>query len=166
MDKKVLVAYGSKHGATMEIAERIGDKLRRQGRAADVLEAGGVNELTPYGKIILGSSVYIGRWHKSAVRFLRHNGEALAQMPLWLFISGPTGEKDPMEQMEGWLYPKSLEKIIVPLNPRSIMCFGGKLTIEQLGPFERWIVKKVRFPEGDFRRWDDIDRWTDTVNAQ
>ena len=57
MDKKILVAYGSKRGSTAEIAERIGETLRQKGLTVDVSDAGTVNDLTPYNKIILGSSV-------------------------------------------------------------------------------------------------------------
>lgn len=71
MDKKILVAYGSKRGSTAEIAEKIGETLRLKGLQVDVLDAGTVNDLTPYSKIILGSSVYIGLWHKKAVLFLK-----------------------------------------------------------------------------------------------
>lgn len=77
MGKKILVAYGSKRGSTAEIAEKIGETLRQKGLQVDVLDAGIVNDLTPYNKIILGSSVYIGLWHKNAVRFLKKNIEIL-----------------------------------------------------------------------------------------
>jgi len=165
MDEKVLVAYGSKRGSTVEIAERVGETIRQKGWLADVADASTVNDLTPYCRVILGSSVYIGLWHRNAVRFIKKNIETLEKLPVWLFISGPTGPGDPMEQMDGWLYPKSLQPFIQRLNPKAITCFGGKLVISTLNPLEKWIVKKVKSPEGDFRNWKDIELWAEAICA-
>lgn len=164
MDKKILVAYGSKRGSTAEIAEKIGETLRHKGLQVDVLDAGIVRDLTPYSKIIIGSSVYIGLWHRNAVRLLKKNIEVLEKLPVWLFICGPTGPKNPIEQMNGWFFPKSLQPVIERIHPRSINCFGGKLVMKALNPFEKWIINKVKAPEGDFRNWKDIVLWAETIH--
>lgn len=164
MERKALVAYGSKNGSTAEIAERIGETLRQKGWQADVLDAGTVNDLSPYSKIILGSSVYIGRWHKGAAAFLKKNAETLEKLPVWLFVSGPTGEGDPVAQMEGHLYPKSLQALILGLNVKAVTCFGGKLVMEKLNPLERWIAGKVKSPQGDYRSWRDIELWAEMIS--
>lgn len=52
MERKALVAYGSKNGSTAEIAERIGETLRQKGWQADVQDAGTVRDISPYSKII------------------------------------------------------------------------------------------------------------------
>jgi len=166
MDKKILVAYGSKRGSTAEIAERIGETLRQKGLQVDVLDAGTVTDLTPYSKIILGSSVYIGRWHKKAVRFLKKNIEVLEKLPVWLFICGPTGPGNPIEQMDGWFYPKSLRSVIERIHPRDFTCFGGKLEMKTLNPFEKLIINKVKAPEGDFRDWQAVASWADTTREE
>ena len=68
--------------------------------------------------------------------------------------------------MEGWFYPKSLQPIVERIQPQDITCFGGKLSLETLNPFEKWIIKKVEAPEGDFRNWETIEQWaTSTVSA-
>jgi menaquinone-dependent protoporphyrinogen oxidase len=163
MDRKALVVYVSKRGSTAEIAERIGETLRQNGWLADVSDAVTVNDLSPYSTIILGSSVYMGRWHKEAVAFLKKNIESLDKLPVWLYVSGPTGQGNPMEQMDGRLYPQSLQPLIKRLNPKAIVCFGGKLAPEKLNPFERWIVRIVKSPAGDFRNWEDIRHWAETI---
>jgi menaquinone-dependent protoporphyrinogen oxidase len=166
MVKKILVVYGSKRGSTAEIAEKIGETLRQKGLQVDVLDAGTVNDLTPYSKIILGSSVYIGRWHKKAVRFLKKNIEVLEKLPVWLFICGPTGPGNPIEQMDGWFYPKSLRSVIERIHPRDFTCFGGKLEMKTLNPFEKLIINKVKAPEGDFRDWQAVASWADTTREE
>ncbi|QOR35166.1 flavodoxin domain-containing protein [Clostridium sp. 'deep sea'] len=163
MNKKVLVAYGSKRGSTAEIAEKIGERLKQKGFKIDVLDAGKVKDLTPYNKIILGSSVYIGFWHKKAVGFLKKNIASLEKLPVWLYICGPTSPGDPIEQINGRFYPKSLQPVIERIRPQEITCFGGKLVLKTLNPFEKWIVKNVKATEGDFRDWQAITSWADNL---
>lgn len=166
MDKKILVVYGSKRGSTTEIAEKIGEILRENGLQVDVRDAGTVNDLAQYNKIILGSSVYIGLWHKKAMRFLKKNIESLEKITVWIFISGPTGTGKPIEQLDGSLYPKSLKSAIERIHPRDIVYFGGKLELNKLNPFERWIINKVKAPEGDFRDWQNIVVWAETILSE
>ncbi len=64
MDRKILVTYASKYGATAEIAGKIGDVLRQAGLQVDLFSFDGVRDLAPYQAVILGSGVYIGQWNK------------------------------------------------------------------------------------------------------
>ena len=137
-----------------------------KGVQVDVLDAAAVNDLTPYSTIILGSSVYIGRWHKKSVRFLKENVESLEKLPVWIFMSSPTGPGNPIDQMNGWFYPKSLQPLIERIRPRDITCFGGKLVLKTLNPFERWIINNVKAPEGDFRDWQAIASWADDIRQE
>ncbi|MDI7252761.1 MAG: flavodoxin domain-containing protein, partial [Actinomycetota bacterium] len=120
MGGKVLVAYGTKHGATGELAERIGAALREAGLEADVIPAGEVEDISGYGAVVLGSGVYYGRWLKSAVKFLKRWREELAKVPLWVFSSGPTGEGEPEELTSGWRSPKPLRSLLESLQPLDI----------------------------------------------
>ena len=45
MNTQVLVAYATKHGATAEIAEKIGEVLRQAGIRTDVLPMNHINNL-------------------------------------------------------------------------------------------------------------------------
>ena len=78
MEKNILITYASKHGATKEIAEKIGAVLRQAGLHVDVIPAAGVRDLNPYMAIILGSAVYVGKWHKDAEKFIQANEKILA----------------------------------------------------------------------------------------
>ena len=86
MEKKVLVAYASKYGATAEIAEKMGEVHRQAGLSTDVIPADEVSDLTPYEAVVLGSAVFIGKWRKQAVKILQANEKMLAERPVW---SGP-----------------------------------------------------------------------------
>jgi menaquinone-dependent protoporphyrinogen oxidase len=163
MEKQVLVAYATKRGATAEIAEKIGEVLREAGLAAEVLPADQVDDVTPYGAVILGSAVYVGRWQKQAANFLKSHEEALAQRPVWLFSSGPTGEGDPAELTQGWHFPKGLQAIADRIQPRDIAVFHGYVNPEKLNFFERWMIKNVTAPSGDFRDWEAIASWATSI---
>jgi menaquinone-dependent protoporphyrinogen oxidase len=159
MQKNVLVAYGTKYGATAEIAERIGEVLAGTGLDCDVRSADNVSDLSAYSAVVLGSGVYIGRWRKEAVRFLKAHEAELAQRPVWWFSSGPTGEGDPEELLQGWRFPGNLQPIIDRIKPLDIAVFHGALDVSKLNLLEKWVLNRIKTPVGDFRDWDAISAW-------
>jgi menaquinone-dependent protoporphyrinogen oxidase len=163
MDKQVLVAYATKYGATAEIAEKIGQVLRQAGLRTDVLPANRVSDLTPYQAVVLGSAVYIGQWRKEAATFLKANEKALAERPVWLFSSGPTGEGDPVALTQDWHFPKALQPIADRIGPRDIAVFHGAMDGNKLNFIEKWMIKNVKAPLGDFRDWEAITSWATAV---
>jgi flavorubredoxin len=118
MEEQVLIAYATKYGATAEIAEKIGEVLRGAGLAADVRTVENAGDLGAYRAVILGSAVYIGQWRKEAARFLKDNEVVLAQKPVWIFSSGPTGEGDPVQLTDGWRLPGKLQPHRAPRHRR------------------------------------------------
>jgi menaquinone-dependent protoporphyrinogen oxidase len=165
METRVLVAYGTKYGATAEIAEKIGEVLRETGLAADVLRADRVGDLSAYDAVVVGSAVYIGRWRKEAVKFVKNNEQALAAKPLWVFSSGPTGEGDPLEMVQGWRLPSSLQPIVDRMQPRDVTVFHGAADESKMGRLDKWLLKNVKAPTGDFRDWDAIAAWAGDIAA-
>lgn len=160
---RVLVAYGSKYGATAEIARRIGEVLESAGLGVDVKSADQVSDLAPYRAVVLGSAVYAGQWRKEAAQFLEAQEEALAMRDVWLFSSGPTGEGDPEELLKGWTFPEALTPVAVRINPREMAVFSGEMDMQKLNFGEKLIVKAMKAPTGDFRDWDSIEAWARSV---
>ena len=165
MENKVLVAYASKYGATKQIAEKIGEVMRQAGLSADVLPAEQVKDPSAYQAVVLGSAVYIGKWRKQAAKFLKENEKILAERPVWLFSSGPAGEGDPVELLQGWTFPDGLQPIAERIQPRDIAVFHGDVDVEKVNFIERAMIKNVESPVGDFRDWEAITTWA-TVIAQ
>lgn len=164
MNSHILVTYGSKYGATKEIAEKIGQVLRQAGLQVDVLPVKGVNDLTSYRAVILGCAVYIGKWLKEASEFLKGNEKSLAERPLWLFSSGPTGEGDPVELVEGLRLPAPLQLVADRIHPRDIAVFHGYINPDKINFIEKWAIKSlVKKPFGDFRDWDAITSWATSI---
>ena len=165
MNQNVLVAYATKHGATAEIAKRIGQRLMEAGLIITVLPADEVNDLTPYTAVVLGSAVYAGQWRGEAVDFLKANEHALTERSVWFFSSGPTGTGDPVALMKGWRFPEALQPLADRIQPHDITLFGGLLDMEKLHLGEKLIVKALQAPVGDFRNWNHIDDWAASIVA-
>jgi len=163
MSDKVLVAYGSKYGSTAEIADAIGQVLQETGLDVEVRSAETVDDLAPYQAVILGSGVYAGMWRKEAAQFLETHQAELAERPVWLFSSGPSGEGDPVELLDGWRFPEAQGPIADRISPRDMAVFHGNIDRDKLNLAEKLIVKAVKGEFGDFRDWDAIRNWASGV---
>jgi len=163
MGTRVLVAYATKYGATAEIAEKIGQVILQAGLPTDVLPTDNVNDLAPYKAIVLGSAVYVGQWRKEAVAFLEANEKAMAMMPVWFFSSGPTGDGDPVQLMQGWRFPEAQQPIADRIQPRDTAFFHGVLDMEKVNLAEKLVIKGIKAPVGDFRDWDAITSWAEAI---
>lgn len=163
MSSKVLVAYGSKYGATAEIAEKIGEVLNQAGLDTDVASAEKAGDPSLYQAVIVGSAVYIGKWRKEASKFLKKNSEILSTRPVWIFSSGPTNEGDPVELVDGWTHPKSIQEAIDQIKPRDIKVFSGEYDPGKLNSVQNAMMKKVGAAPGDFRDWDAIAAWASGI---
>ena len=165
MCNQILVAYASKYGGTAEIAKKIGQVLDEAGLCTNVLPVADIRDLTPYKAVVLGSGVYIGKWRKEAVKFLQANEKMLAERQVWLFSSGPTGKGDVVDLVKGWRFPEAQQPIADRIRPRDIAIFHGVVNMKKLNPIERWMLKNVQAPLGDFRDWEAITSWATAIAA-
>lgn len=161
---KLLVAYASKHGSTAEIAEVIGKELRKRGYQVEVKPVDEVGDPAWYDGFVIGSALYAGGWLKPASQFLRANQALLATRPVWLFSSGPTGEGDPNEILDGWTFPEDLTPLLESIKPKDVILFHGYLNLDKLGFGERMIIKSVKATIGDYRDWLVIRSWASRLN--
>jgi menaquinone-dependent protoporphyrinogen oxidase len=158
---KVLVAAASRHGATAEIADAIGDVLRERGLDADVKRAEEVHDLTGYDAVVLGSAVYIGKWLGPARDLVERRADELVTLPVWLFSSGPIGDPLRPEPDEA----VAVDELVATTRARGHRLFGGKLDKKKLGFGEKAVVVAFRAPDGDFRDWDEIRAWASEIAA-
>jgi menaquinone-dependent protoporphyrinogen oxidase len=161
---KLLVAYASKYGSTAEIADVIGQELRKRQHQVEVKSVEDVDSLDRYDGFVIGSALYAGGWMKSAVSFLRSNEEGLKSHPVWLFSSGPTGQGDPNQILEGWTFPEDLEAVTEKIQPKDIFLFHGKIDPDRLSSTERMIIKSVKATVGDFRDWLVVRGWARRID--
>jgi menaquinone-dependent protoporphyrinogen oxidase len=160
---RILVAYATKYGATAGIAERIGRVLQDAGLSVDVLLAEQVDDLTPYAGAVIGSALYVGRWRKEAATLLESQETALAELPVWLFSSGPTGDDDAQDLVGDFRFPEALQPIADRIGPRDTVLFHGSLDPKRLNLVEKLAIKALSAPLGDFRDWDAIGAWAKSI---
>ncbi|MBN1366731.1 MAG: flavodoxin domain-containing protein [Dehalococcoidales bacterium] len=163
MESKILVAYGSKYGATAGIAQKIGETLQQEGLKVDILSAKKVTDISSYKAVVLGSAAYMFQWRKEVVKLLQDKENQLAEKPVWLFTSGPLEEGDPVKLLEGKIIPKALQPVLDRIKPRGITVFGGAIDLNKVNFFERFIFKRVKASSGDFRNWDTITTWAKSI---
>jgi menaquinone-dependent protoporphyrinogen oxidase len=158
MPRSVLVAYATKHGSTREVAQALAETLRDNGLQVDTRPAAEVDDVASYEGIVLGGSLYVGRWHPDALRFLERHLHALATLPVAVFAMGPrTAEEhdlaDSLAQLE-----RALAKVPA-VEPFTVAVFGGVVDPTKLRfPFSR-------MPASDARDWDAIRAWGQVVAA-
>ncbi len=174
----VLVVYGSRHGGTRGIAERIGDVLRTEGLESVVAPANEAGDVRTSDAVVIGSGVYMGSWLNEPLEFMRRHQDALAARPTWLFSSGPlvgssksTPDADPVVDALG---PpdgpgsggrKKIEALSATIHPRDHRVFFG--AYDPKDPPKSMSERVVRMmpaakkmlPTGDFRDWDAIEAW-------
>ncbi len=163
MKTKILVAYATKYGSTEEIAQKISEVLKNSGMEVTLSEASEIKSIDNYNTIVLGSAVYVGSWRKQAARFLKKFQDELKDKKVYLFSSGPTGEGDPVSLMEGWEFPKNLKEIADKIGVEDIKVFHGAVDPDKLSGLHKFMVSKIKAPVGDFRNWEDIERWSRKV---
>lgn len=158
MPETILVAYGTKHGSTREVAEAVAASLARCGLEVETRAAGQVGDLSPYGGVVVGGAIYMGRWHPDAAGFLERHRHVLATLPVAVFAMGPrTLEAEEVGASRVQL-EKSLAKV-PEVDPYAIAVFGGVIEPRALRfPFNR-------LPASDARDWDAIRDWTFAIAA-
>ena len=172
---KVLVAYATRHGATAGIAERIAAVLSEAGHAATVEPVEDAGPVEDYDAVVLGGAAYMAHWLKSALRFARRHGTALAARPVWLFSSGPLGTEEvdaAGDDVRTAARPREFDELTRTLAPRGEKVFFGAFdpAQEPIGLGERVTrampAARDMLPEGDFRDWDDIEAWARQIAAE
>ncbi len=164
MSASVLVAYATRYGSTQEVAEAVAATLRERGLEVDIQPMQQVRTLEEYRAVVLGSPLYMFRWHKDARRFVARHREALMERPVAIFALGPihTDEKEwqgSREQLE-----KELAKFPW-LRPVALELFGGKFDPAKFRfPYNLPALKRMQ--TSDIRDWTAIRAWASTLATE
>jgi menaquinone-dependent protoporphyrinogen oxidase len=148
----ILIAYATKHGSTREVADSLAAALRERELDVGTLPAAQVDDLSPYDGVVVGGSLYTGRWHPDALDFLKRHRGALERLPVAVFAMGPrTMDTHDVAQSRAQL-DHALAKV-PGVDPFAVTIFGGVLDPRKLHfPFNR-------MPASDARDWDAVHAW-------
>jgi menaquinone-dependent protoporphyrinogen oxidase len=166
MPNKILVAYSSRTGSTVGVAEAIGKTLTEHGLEVDVREMKDVSGLSPYKAAVIGSAIQNRQWLPEAMDFVQANRAALNKMPVAAFLVCMTlamRRGDYREQVSAWLDP-----VRALVKPVSVGLFPGVLDISKVpsGSDRLKFRLSVLFgvwTEGDHRDWGAIRTWANSL---
>jgi menaquinone-dependent protoporphyrinogen oxidase len=191
--KKVLVAYATFAGSTVEVAQTVGEELARFDLQVDVLPIGEVSSLDDYDAVVVGGPMIMG-WHRAARRFLRRHREALQHIPLAVFVMAMSLTETGGRVVEGVLvdvdeklpkpprrvgrlslreryanlrsYVRPIVMAAHPAKPAAVGVFSGRL---DYGRLKWWavlfVMLIVQAPAGDRRDWEAIRSWAKGLPA-
>lgn len=194
MNTKILVAYTTMSGSTVQVAQAIADGLTGDGITVDLQPISKVNYFSGYSAVVLGAPMILG-WHRDIVRFIVQHQDDLKQIPIAYFMTQLNLTKLSETQVNGvptFLDPKLAkppanpkkmklaERLGTPascvgpamkkaplVKPVSVGFFGGKLDYSALKLLPKLFVKVIiRSVEGDYRNWEAIHEWVKIIQPK
>ena len=156
---KILVAYASERGGTEGLADMVGSDLRFLGHHVTALPARTVQSVDEFDAVILGGSIYFGRWNQEALDFVERFAPSLQQRPVWLFASGPLNHDAALGPIKPISHVKQAMKRI---NAQGEITFGGRLSPAQCEGFLANRMAKKH--SGDFRDFAQVATWVNQIN--
>jgi menaquinone-dependent protoporphyrinogen oxidase len=161
MNNKILVAYASKSGSTVQIAETIGKSLSDKGATVDVRPIKMVTSLDGYRAVVIGSGIRMGSWLPEAVDFVKKNQAKLSQVPTAFFSVHLQNLDDAAEsRTKREAYTAPVRQIV---NPKVEGFFAGKMEFAKLSFLESLISKALNAKEQDLRDWNKIRAWAENA---
>lgn len=168
MPDKILVAYASRTGFTVGVAEAIGKTLADSGLQVDVRPMAEVTDIAPYQAVIAGSAIQNKQWLPEAVQFVQNYRLDLAKKPFAAYLVCMTlaMPNNPYQaQVAEWIQP-----VRALVKPVSVGLFAGGLDIGKIPSFSDRLKFKVSvrmgvWSEGDHRDWSAIRAWTESTRS-
>jgi menaquinone-dependent protoporphyrinogen oxidase len=127
---------------------------------ADIGDAADVDDLADYDAVVLGGALYNGRWHAEASWFVERNLDALRELPVWFFSSGPLDDS----ARSGSIAPiDQVQDLARRADIRGHMTFGGVLERRP----SRFLSALLAWGKpGDFRDREHVAEWVERIIAR
>ena len=178
MNKKALIVYGTRYGATASTSKEIAAIMRIEGIEVRVVNAKEekVKDIAEYDLVIVGSGIQIFRWTSEPEDFLKKFQKELATKKVALFVSAGAaaiaereGKPEEVETAKKkYLQEKALK---YNLQPVALDLFGGVYDFNKwpwwarkAKPMTKQQLESAGFKETngiyDTRDWNAIRNWT------
>jgi menaquinone-dependent protoporphyrinogen oxidase len=175
--QKILVAYDSEAGSTGEIADFIGNVLSENGYTVEIIHVRETVDLTSFDGAIIGSPIRYDKWMPNASKFVKNNQEILSEIPVAFFytclVLAKTNEKTARQAK---VYSDKIYDVAPQVKPVSMGEIVGVLDYSKLSFVSTMILKlylvilrlrdkdKSVGKEGDYRDWDAIRSWVESID--
>jgi menaquinone-dependent protoporphyrinogen oxidase len=158
MDNRILIAYATFAGSTKEVAVEIGKTLGARGFSVDVIPVLENPKVSDYQFVLIGSAVYQSSWRSEAIEFIKTNQIALNRVSVAFFsvcLSGLADDEAKRSIIYGTVRPM--------VNPVAEVLFAGRVNRRGMSLIPGGIARFT--PTMDFRDWDKIHSWAQSVFA-
>ena len=171
---KVLVAYGTRYGATQGIAEKMVEWLKDNNIDSEIINVKKDQwpNLNQYDGLIIGTGIRIGQWTKELKNFVKKQKEEINTLdgPKFFFVSsGYAAIPERYHEIKEEYCKKALDGLGVTVN--NYEAFGGLMNASPDSPVG-WLDKRLLKiagktspdfdPNGvnDYRDWNKIESFT------
>ena len=182
---KILIAYGTRYGATTGTAEEIAKVLRDEGFEVKIvnLKEEKVKDLSDFDVIIIGSGIKMDMWTSKTKSFLNKFNNELKKKKVALFVSSGgralmeyKGETSEIERINKKYLEEKASKY--DLKPITMAMFGGIWDFNQMGKIYKKFLEEEKanfIPAGfketkpgvfDSRNWDEIRKWAKNLSKK
>ena len=161
MTSSVLLVHDSRYGSTQEIADEMAKTMRNQGHEVTIASAKDAPDPRAFDLVVAGSPIYASRIRRAIVSYFNAHRAVLAEKPVALFAVAGSLAEDTVANRE------AAEAALAPLKEgikvRSLALFAGVIDPARLPWLARIIVRGVGAKAGDFRDWEAIRAWAESL---
>ena len=165
MSNRILVIFAGRTGSTAEVANIINEVLASRGYSVDLKSVKEKPSVEGYRAIIMGSAIRVGGWLPEMLEFIKTNQKTLKQTPTAIFTVHMLNlGTDNVSQAARKAYTVPVWKMLTPAHEAF---FAGKLDPEKLSFGDRLLFRIIAGEKGqkvgDFRDWDQIRNWAQSI---
>jgi menaquinone-dependent protoporphyrinogen oxidase len=172
----ILVVYATRHGQTARISRHIGDELRRRGHEVTVAqceELERTSSLRDHDAVLIGGSVYMGRYERSLAQFVRHHRADLDRLPNAFFSvsmaaasSHPRARAQVRRAIAGF-------RTATGWRPQRTESFAGAVLYREYGTVTRLIMRLISKQAGhgtdpsrnyEYTDWDRVTEFAAAID--
>ncbi len=161
MNPIVLVTYATRAGSTMEIARAIAMELEKRKFTVDICPIDRVTDLKGYSHVVIGSAIRMSSPLPEVTQFIEDHRAEFYGIPLACFaVHLQHDGEDEASRTARLAY---LDPIRNQLRITYEAYFTGVYDPTKVSLIEGVMGKMLQSPVGDFRDWEAISNWGQSV---